>query len=375
MRRKKKYPGGVIPATVIFFFCLGGCADTPRNRTPADESLPEPSERARTEQLAGTIVKPSDGDDFVTGEEIEINFSFDQDAGNVESLNMTVDGSETVFKGSISGGLIWDSSGQPVGSRRIRLEIEYADGTTETYPVNIVLKSDIIPRKYTYNIINSYPHDIRAFTQGLVYYGGFLYESTGRYGQSTLRKVDVETGGVLRSLKLERDLFGEGLCVHDDKLYQLTWKSKVGFIYDIETFRMLSRVYYDTEGWGLTSDGSNLLKSDGSHYIYVLDPQYFSETDKFEVFDNNGRVQGLNELEFIDGTVYANVYGTDEIAMIDRESGRLEGIIDLKGLLDRRYRHPELDVLNGIAWDHENDRLFVTGKNWPRLFEIEVVPE
>jgi glutaminyl-peptide cyclotransferase len=356
---------------VSLWICTPGCADTSRN-TRQERSL-RPAPAAAPATLSGRMEQPGNKEVFTRGDYIEVVVSFPDLAGDISSVDLLIDGKKTEFNGNVPGSLQVNSSGQPVGTRRINVMIGFDDERTETYSVDIVLKSDLIPEKYSYRIINSYPHDIRAYTQGLVYEGGYLYESTGQYGQSTLRKVDLETGAVLRSLNLDRDLFGEGLCVHDGRLYQLTWKSRVGFIYDIETFRLISRVYYDSEGWGLTSDGTNLLKSDGSNIIYILDPQYFSETGRIEVFDNEGPVDNLNELEFIDGLIYANVYLTDNIVIIEPETGRVAGVIDLTGLLDKQYHHSRIDVLNGIAYDHENERLFVTGKNWPRLFEIELL--
>jgi glutaminyl-peptide cyclotransferase len=365
----------VINTLLILCIFISGCGDAVRKNETRQETERRPEGSRAAARLSGKIEKPADGDVFTTGDIIEIIFSPGRKTPEVVSARITVDGTEAEFSGTLPGSLFWNSAGQPVGSRQIRIITEYDDGTTENYPIRIVLKSDVVPRQYGFKVLNSYPHDIKAYTQGLVYHEGYLYESTGRYGESTLRKVDLETGEVLRSLNLDRELFGEGLCVHDGKLYQLTWESRVGFIYDIETFRLISRIHYQTEGWGLTSDGTYLLKSDGSHYLYILDPRYFSEVGRLEVFDHKGRVDKLNELEFKDGLIYANVYTTDEIVRIDRETGRVTGVIDLTGLLDQRYHHPDLDVLNGVAYDHENDRLFVTGKNWPRLFEIELVPE
>lgn len=361
---------------IVVFSFLGGCAGNGNSNGSDKDSNTrlQQSRNTRTEP-SGRIISPSDGEVFSTGDIIEILVSLDEDAGGISSSELMVGKENVSFSGDIPGVIYWDSSGQPVGNRRLRLIVEFEDENQDIYSLSIVLKSDIVPDVYTYRIINSYPHDMRAFTQGLIFESGYLYESTGQYGRSTLRKVDLETGRILRSLNLDRELFGEGLCIHDDKLYQLTWKSRVGFIYDKETFNVLRKVAYESEGWGLTSDGQNLLKSDGSNYIYVLEPQYFSETDRIEVYDNEGRVGNLNELEFIDGKIYANVFSTDEIVIIERETGKVTGIIDLTGLLDRQYRHPDLDVLNGIAYDSENDRLFVTGKNWPRLFEIETMPE
>ncbi len=365
-----------IITALILLTSLTGCAESVRQKE-SDQKAPPPSSETVSApvRLSGEITRPADGDTFTAGEDIVIEFTLNEGASEVVSVDMKIDGREALFSGDVPGELVWNSGGQPVGLRQLRVLLTFSDNTTETYPLGIVLRSDIVPTRYRYRIVNSFPHDIKAFTQGIVFHDGYFYESTGQYGQSTLRKVYPETGEVLRSLNLDRELFGEGLAVHDGKLYQLTWKSGVGFIYDIETFRLLRRIHYPTEGWGLTGDGINLLKSDGSHYIYVLEPQHFTEIDRFEVFDNKEKVKGLNELEYIDGTIYANVFGTDKIVMIEHGSGRVTGIIDLTGLLDPRYHHPNLDVLNGIAYDHENDRLFVTGKNWPRMFEIELVPQ
>ncbi len=354
-----------------------GCADTPGSGNDRGDGIREAAEAeakpAPPSRVSGRITAPAGGETFTIGDIINVDIEFDDDAGDASDISVMADGRDARFEWVQPGTLRLDTGGLPAGTRRIAVSTEFDDGRRETMQLRIVLRSDIVPVRYTYRIVNSFPHDIRAFTQGLVYHEGYLYESTGQYGQSTLRKVDLETGEVLRSLNLDRQFFGEGLTVYDGKLYQLTWQSRVGFVYDIGTFRLLNRVHYETEGWGLTTDGSDLLKSDGSHYIYVLDPQYFSETSRIEVYDRNGRVDGLNELQYIEGTIYANIFGTDEIVMIEHGTGRVTGVVDLTGLLDRRYHHPNLDVLNGIAWDAERDRLFVTGKNWPRLFEIELV--
>ncbi|UCG26632.1 MAG: glutaminyl-peptide cyclotransferase, partial [Bacteroidales bacterium] len=216
-------------------------------------------------------------------------------------------------------------------------------------------------------------HDISAYTQGLVYEDGFIYESTGQRGESTLRKVKLETGELIESLNLPPDLFGEGACIFGDKIIQLTWTSKTGFVYDKNTFRILNRIIYSTQGWGLTTNGEQLIMSDGSHIIYFLDPDYFTELSRIEVFDNERAVNNLNELEFIDGKIYANVYQSDLIVIIDPLTGKVLSRIDLQGLLSPEDRHDRIDVLNGIAYDAENKRLFVTGKRWPKLFEIQLV--
>lgn len=231
-----------------------------------------------------------------------------------------------------------------------------------------------IPRHYTYRIINSYPHDPEAWTQGLVFEDGFLYESTGaQYHRSSLRKVDLSSGEILNQYLLADELFGEGIVIHKDKIIQLTWRDHQGFVYDKQTFEKTGEFTYPTEGWGITSNGERLIMSDGSATLHFLDPETFEETSSIEVADENGPVISLNELEYINGEVYANIWYSDTIVILDPLTGKVTGWINLAempGFEERR----EHDILNGIAYDSEHDRLFVTGKLWPRLFEIDLVP-
>ncbi len=231
-----------------------------------------------------------------------------------------------------------------------------------------------VPALYGYRIVNVYPHDPQAFTQGLIYRDGFLFESTGRYGLSFLRKVGLETGEVVQEQPIDVQYWGEGLADWDGRLIQLTWRSNVGFVYDLASFNLQDTFQYSGEGWGLTDDGTQLILSDGSDTLRLLDPASFQERGRLSVRDGSVSVRDLNELEYVQGEIYANVWHTDRIARISPESGRVVGWIDLTNLLSPVYQldDPEA-VLNGIAFDAENDRLFVTGKLWPRLFEIELV--
>lgn len=226
---------------------------------------------------------------------------------------------------------------------------------------------------FGYRVVNEYPHDSDAYTQGLVYIDDVLYEGTGLEGESTLRRVDLETGEVLQSRALDDDYFGEGIVVVDDRIYQLTWRNQICIVVDRTTFKPLETFDYQTEGWGLTTDGEQLIMSDGSDTLFFRDPATFEQTGTVNVRDGETPVTRLNELEYIDGEVWANVYTTDLIARIDPESGEVTGWIDLTGLLSPRDRLHDVGVLNGIAYDHETGRIFVTGKLWPKLFEIELV--
>lgn len=228
---------------------------------------------------------------------------------------------------------------------------------------------------YSYQIINSYPHDPNAFTQGLVYVDGVLYESTGiKRTPSSLRQVDLVSGEVTQFLDVGSDFFAEGLVLWQDRLIQLTWQNQVAFVYDKESFELLDTWEYETEGWGITHNGRCLIMSDGSDTLYFRDPDTFAEVGRITVQDQNGPVRLLNELEFINGELWANIWQTNRIVRIDPTTGQVVGNVDLTGLLDPATLTQPADVLNGIAYDGENGRLFVTGKLWPTLFEIELVP-
>ena len=224
-----------------------------------------------------------------------------------------------------------------------------------------------------YSVVRSYPHDPQAFTQGLEFVDGVLYESTGQHGASGIRRVKLETGEVLQVQPLDRAHFGEGITVWRDRIVQLTWQSGIGFVYDRETLRLQRTFKYAGEGWGLTHDGRRLIMSDGSATgtLRFLDPETLRVTGILRVHDNGRPVAGLNELEFVRGEIYANVWQTERIAVISPASGKVTAWIDLRGLLSPREA-AGVDVMNGIAYDAKGDRLFVTGKYWPRLFEIKI---
>jgi glutaminyl-peptide cyclotransferase len=223
-----------------------------------------------------------------------------------------------------------------------------------------------------YRIVHAHPHDPKAFTQGLEYVDGVLYEGTGLNGSSSIRKVNVETGEVLQRRDVARAYFGEGITLWNNDLIELTWQSNVAFIYDKKTFAPRGSFKYKGEGWGLTHDGSSLIMSDGSDELRVLDPATFGERRRIKVTAAGAPLRNLNELEYMNGEILANVWMTDTVARISPASGRVTGYIDLAGLLTRTER-ASVDVLNGIAYDQKNDRLFVTGKLWPKLFEIKLV--
>jgi glutaminyl-peptide cyclotransferase len=225
---------------------------------------------------------------------------------------------------------------------------------------------------FRYQVVTSYPHDRAAFTQGLVYLDGFLYEGTGLKGQSTIRKIKLETGEILQQRRIDDQYFGEGIAVWQNTLIQLTWQSEIGFVYDLATFEPSRRFTYKGEGWGLTHDGTWLIMSDGTPALRFFDPATLEETGRVTVRDGKLPVDDLNELEFVKGEILANVWNTTRIARISPKSGQVTAWIDFSSLLSARDA-AGAEVMNGIAYDATRDRLFVTGKLWPRLFEVRIV--
>ena len=248
-----------------------------------------------------------------------------------------------------------------------------------------VQTSDKIP-VYTYEIVNTFKHDPKAFTQGLVIHNGFFYESTGEYGDSSLRKVEIESGKVVQKKELDDKYFAEGMTILNDKIYQITWRESTGFVYDVNDFTLLKEFRYQGDGWGLTNDGKNLILSDGTHVIRFLDPETFQLIRTITVLREGGKpLLDINELEYVKGEIWANIWRADDpqilgkpnhIARIDPNSGKLLGWIDLGNISPEDVRRdPSSNTLNGIAYDEASDRIFVTGKNWKKLFEIKIKPK
>ena len=368
----RKWATGLLFLTGSFVFAACGYSD----RGSAGVSSGEKGEvQEEAAGRRGTIrfLEPSNGSRFHSDETVQFSVEYEKKLPVPDSVVIYADGEAREVLDSGQTAWTWDMGTERLGTRRLSVR-GYREGRVEQEgQISIVILSATPPVQYGYRVVRSYPHDSEAYTQGLIYDDGFLYESTGQYGQSSLRKVDLETGEVLNMLRLSDDLFAEGICLFDNRIIQLTWTSRVGFVYDKESFRLINKIHYPTQGWGLTTNGNELIMSDGTQIIYFLEPVYFTELHRIEVYDHRDQVNDLNELEYIRGEIWANVYQTDHIVQIDPQTGRVTGVIDLTGLLPAQYNHSRLDVLNGIAWDSENDRLFVTGKMWPLLFEIELV--
>ncbi|WP_296313168.1 glutaminyl-peptide cyclotransferase [Winogradskyella sp. UBA3174] len=260
-----------------------------------------------------------------------------------------------------------------LGAKEITAIISY-DDKTETISKLITVYNNVIPSKYTYEVVNTYPHDMSSYTQGLEFYNGELYESTGQKTESKLRRINFETGEVLKNLNLEDRYFGEGLTILNDKIYHLTWQSKTGFVYNVDTFEKLSSFKYgkSKEGWGFCNDRKKLYKSDGTEKIWLLNPENLTEESYIEVYTEKGKIPSLNELEWINGKIFANIYQRNGVVIINPKNGGVEGVIDFEPLKKLVTQHDELDVLNGIAYHPERQTIFVTGKNWDKLFEVTI---
>ncbi len=287
----------------------------------------------------------------------------------VESVSYTIDGENLpVTNHKIALNM------PKLGSKTIKATINY-NGTSGEIIKEIKLLAPEAPQLYTYEIINQYPHDKNAFTQGLEFYKDTLYESTGVKGKSTLRKTNFKTGEILKQINLENTYFGEGITILNDKIYMLTWQSGIGFVYDVHDFKKIDSFTYGAskEGWGLTNDGEKLYKSDGTEKIWLLNPKTLVEESYIETVTNKSVFNKANELEFVNGKVYANVWQKESMMIIDALSGAIEGVVNFGGLKEKVTQSKNLDVLNGVAYHKERKTFFVTGKNWDKLFEVKII--
>lgn len=310
-----------------------------------------------------SITTDSDKNTIQLGKKIKLTLNNPKNI-EVKSVSYQLNGQ------NVSESFIIDSK---LGEQKITAKISLED-TTEEASTTITVLNNEQPKIFSYKIINEYPHDIKSYTQGLEFHNGELYESIGQYGESKLRKINYKTGDILKNINLGNQYFAEGITILNDKLYQLTWRENTGFIYDITTLEKTGTFKYgkSKEGWGLCNDGTALYKSDGTDKIWTLDATNFTEQGYIQAFTNNGKIASLNELEWIDGKIYANIYQRNGVAIINPKNGAVEGVIDFSPLKEKVTQHPGLDVLNGIAFNSETNTIFVTGKDWDKLFEVEV---
>ena len=298
----------------------------------------------------------------------------------VNKKSTTIDSLEYFFDSrkitslNTNSDLTIDLKNEKLGNRSLEIKI-YSGTTVYEISKKITVLSSITPKLYTYRILEEYPHDTHAYTQGLEFKNDTLYESTGQYKNSSLRKTNYKTGEIYTKISLDDAYFGEGLTILNEKIYQLTWREKTGFIYDLNTLRKTGSFVYgrSIEGWGLCQDGKSIYKSDGTQRIWRLNANTLNEEGFIEIYTNSSRIKSVNELEWVNGKIYANIYLKDAIAIVDPKNGAVEGVIDLTSLKNKvSVRNPKDEVLNGIAYNGEENTLYVTGKNWNKLFKIKI---
>ncbi|MDW7692895.1 glutaminyl-peptide cyclotransferase [Flammeovirgaceae bacterium SG7u.111] len=356
------------------FFFSSSCSDKESKTAEAEQAKGGNAKKKKKKSKdIAKLISPKHRAKIKEGEIVPIQLELKDSTISIDSVRFFLDGEWLFTKSDAPFVYEWDAEGSKMGQRNFIAVVHKSDSTREGHNVRVDVFPSTAPTTYVYQVINDYPHDDKAFTQGLVYHDGYLLEGTGHKGASSLRKVDVRTGKIVKISSMPDQFFGEGIALFGDEIFQLTWQSQSGFVYDKNTFQQKREFRYPTEGWGLTTVGDKLLMSDGSNILYYLDPKSFTELSRLEVYDNNGPVKQLNELEYIEGEIWANVWETDFIVRIDPKTGKVVGKINLGGILDRRKYTGQVDVLNGIAYDPVMKRIFVTGKHWPRLFQIRVL--
>ena len=348
------------PAVLIIslFITFISCSNKPkRSRKPVSSISIEPGAR-----------------NYIYGNTVTVNVKTKVRNGEIDNIKLFYEGellkesSELEFKAE-------NVKLNTVGRNTFRAVAIKTDSVGNSRTISVNVFSDIKPKKYTYKTINNYPHNSDFYTQGLEIHNGFLYEGAGENGKSGLYKINLANGNILQEHRLADKYFGEGVTILNNKIYQLTYHSQKGFIYNLDNFTLIDSFQFRSQqGWGLTNDGKNLIMSNGSHEIIWLNPENFNEVKKIQVANNRGIINNLNELELINGNLFANVYTTNLVIEIDPETGKVLSEINMDGILNL-YQNPDekIDYMNGIAWDTENERLFVTGKWWPRIFEIELI--
>ena len=353
----KKY---IFPLTIIFsllIFCFSCSSKPKRSRKP----------------VSSITILPA-AQNYIFGTSVSVRVETKLRNGEIDNIRLFYQG-ELIHESRELDFTVSNILLNHTGDNNFQVVATKKDNVNNSQNVSLNVVSDIIPEKFKYNVINDFPHNPKLFTQGLEYHNGYIYEGTGEYGTSGLYQVNLHTGKILKEQPLNKKYFGEGITILNNKIYQLTYRSQKGFVYDLENFAVIdSFTFRSKEGWGLTNDGENLIMSNGTHELIWINPSDFSQIKKVQVANNEGVINYLNELEYINGTIYANVYTTNLIVQIDPETGKVLSEINFDGILNM-YANPDepVDYMNGIAYDQEKNRLFVTGKYWPRIFEIQPV--
>ncbi len=344
---------------LLIAFLVVSCNDSGSTRSEEDSS----PRIIRTTKL----ISPKSNSTFKIG--VSISFQLEGGDTTIDSVLLDYEGIKTTFK---TTSFEWQSEKVRTGNQKIRVTAYFGNSNETHYP-KVTFLADAAPEEFNYELVKTYAHDVKAYTQGLFFKDDTLIESTGQRGESRLSKLNLESGEIYKTVNLESKYFGEGSCYWNKLYFQLTWVGQTGFVYD-NNFNRLKTFNYTHEGWGITVWGDTLYVSDGSNIIHKIDPRDFSEIGKLEVYDHERKINNLNELEMIDGLLYANIYQDDFVVVIDPLSGKVLKMIDLAGLLTPLEAR-RADVLNGIAYHESSQKLFVTGKLWPHLFEIKLIPK
>ena len=330
----------------------------------------------RTRKPVTSIKITPNNKKFTIGDKLTVSLQTKIKDGSLSKIELFFDGKSVLTSSKFENSFQIETGNSVVGTHYLKTIATTNDGTTGENYSDFLLLSDIIPQKFVYKVNRAYPHNIEHFTEGFEIRDGYLYESTGQEGTSAIYKIDLSNLKVVKEYKLEDKYFGEGITILNGKLYQLTYKTQIGFVRDMNTFELIKTWNYKNEqGWGMTNDGKYLIMSDGTEFLTYLDPETLNVVKRIQICNNKGVVINLNELEYIKGEIWANIWMTDTIVKIDPKTGKIVAVIDLKGLLSSSLTNQksEDEVLNGIAYDNEKNKVYVTGKFWPKFFEIELV--
>ena len=316
------------------------------------------------------VLQPKAGMVISRGDSINIELSFLKDDRIVDSVKYFVNNHEIKL---LNNKILTNNFKS--GRNIITVKAFNNNNTTDNVSTHVIALSDLAPKIRKVRVINKFEHNVTAYTQGLIFAQGHLYEGTGQHGESMLKKIDLQKNSLIQSYNLPREVFGEGIVLHNKKIYQLTWQSRRVFVYDLASFSLLNELHYNTEGWGITNFNDNLVMSDGTQNLMIIEPESFSVIEQLQVSDNIGPITNLNELEWIEGKIWANVYLTNTIVIIDPKTGFVEEKLDLSNLVPDKFANPHDNVLNGIAYDNKTKKIYVTGKRWPILYEIEIIKQ
>jgi glutamine cyclotransferase len=338
-------------------------------------SLSCSNKSSKSRKPVSSIVVQPNKSNYVFGEKVSVNVKTKIKDGEIKSIKLYFN-NQLLKESTELDFTVANIELNKLGTGSFVVEAVKTDDLKNSRSLVISTFSDLIPEKLTYQVINNFPHSKKNYTQGLEFYNDVLYEGTGEYGTSGLFKTKLENGNVLQSVMLDKKYFGEGITILNNKIYQLTYKTQKGFVYQLSDFELIDTFQFQSaEGWGLTNDGTNLIMSDGTHLLTWLNPNDFSVVKTVQVANNKGVVNNLNELEYINGTIYANIYTTDVIVQIDPETGKVISEINLAGIINMyKNQSDPIDYLNGIAYLEKSKRLFITGKYWPKIFEIKLIP-